>query len=83
MKRLLTIAAAASLVSATASHAQTVQVFAAGSLRGVVGDLAKQARPDLGVEIMGEFGGSGRMRERIEKGEKAEKSEKKPKTKAA
>jgi ABC-type molybdate transport system substrate-binding protein len=72
MKRLVTIAAAAGLVSATASHAQTVQVFAAGSLRGVVGDLAKQAGPDLGVEVKGEFGGSGLMRERVEKGEKAD-----------
>jgi ABC-type molybdate transport system substrate-binding protein len=51
------------------SSAQTVQVFAAGSLRGVVGDLSKQAGPALGVAVKGEFGGSGSMRERIEKGE--------------
>jgi molybdate transport system substrate-binding protein len=76
MKRLVTVAAAA-VLAASAAHAQTsgtqtVQVFAAGSLRGVVGDLAKQAGPDLGVEVKGEFGGSGLMRGRIEKGEKAD-----------
>jgi ABC-type molybdate transport system substrate-binding protein len=52
------------------TQAQTVQVYAAGSLRGVVGDLARQAGPALGVEVKSEFGGSGSMRERIEKGEK-------------
>ena len=67
--RLATITAAAALLLAGAANAQTVQVFAAGSLRGVVGDLAKQAGPALGVEVKGEFGGSGSMRERIEKGE--------------
>ena len=36
-----------------------MQVFAAGSLRGVVGDLAAKAGPALGVEVRGEFGGSG------------------------
>ena len=68
--RLATFAAAAALLAVGPVHAQTVQVFAAGSLRGVVGDLAKQAGPALGVEVKGEFGGSGQMRERIEKGEK-------------
>jgi molybdate transport system substrate-binding protein len=72
MKRLATFAAAAALLATTTAQAQapTVQVFAAGSLRGVVGDLGKQAGPALGVEVKGEFGGSGSMRERIEKGEK-------------
>ena len=67
--RLATFTAAALLLAGPV-HAQTVQVFAAGSLRGVVGDLGKQAGPALGVEVRGEFGGSGQMRERIEKGEK-------------
>jgi ABC-type molybdate transport system substrate-binding protein len=72
--KFVTFAAAAALVLAgpasARSPASTVQVFSAGSLRGVVGDLAKQAGPALGVEVKGEFGGSGSMRERIEKGEK-------------
>lgn len=64
------ILATVALALAGPVQAETVQVFAAGSLRGVVGDLAKQAGPALGVEVKGEFGGSGSMRERIEKGEK-------------
>ena len=68
--RPMTLAAAAALLLTSAAQAQTVQVFAAGSLRGVVGDLAKQAGPAVGIEVKGEFGGSGSMRERIEKGDK-------------
>ena len=71
MQRLAILAATSAILAAPAAHAQgPVQVFAAGSLRGVVGDLAQQAGPALGVEVKGEFGGSGSMRERIEKGEK-------------
>jgi len=73
--RLTIVAAAAALLLAGSASAQTrqdgaVQVFAAGSLRGVVGDLARQAGPALGLEVKTEFGGSGSMRERIEKGER-------------
>lgn len=62
-------------VSAAAGRplrADTVDVFAAGSLRGVVGDLAKEAGAALNIEVHASFGGSGTMRERIEKGEKAD-----------
>jgi molybdate transport system substrate-binding protein len=64
--------AAAFLLAAGAAgaHAETVEVFSAGSLRGVVGDLGKEAGPALGIEVKGQFGGSGSLRERIEKGEK-------------
>ena len=48
----------------------TVEIFAAGSLRGVVGDLAAAAGPALDIEVKSSFGGSGLMRERIEKGER-------------
>jgi molybdate transport system substrate-binding protein len=57
---------------ASAAETPTVQIFAAGSLRGVVGDLAAQAGPALGLEVKSSFGGSGSMRERIEKGEPAD-----------
>lgn len=71
MQRLALVAATAALFLACSARAQTtVQIYSAGSLRGVVGDLAKQAGPALGIEIKGEFGGSGSMRERIEKGDK-------------
>jgi molybdate transport system substrate-binding protein len=58
--------------SGSAAEPQTVQIFAAGSLRGVVNDLAGQAGPALGIEVKSSFGGSGSMRERIEKGEPAD-----------
>ena len=70
LKALLAIAAMCVLTKAGAASAGTVEIFAAGSLRDVVGDLAKEAGPVLGVQVKSQFGGSGTMRERIEKGEK-------------
>jgi molybdate transport system substrate-binding protein len=58
--------------SGAAAEPPTVQIFAAGSLRGVVSELAAQAGPALGIEVKSSFGGSGSMRERIEKGEPAD-----------
>lgn len=48
---------------------ETVEIFSAGSLRGVVNDLAAEVAPGLGIEVKPTFGGSGLLRERIEKGE--------------
>jgi ABC-type molybdate transport system substrate-binding protein len=56
----------------SAGEAETpavVQIFSAGSLRGVVADLAVAAGPALHVDVRPTFGGSGSLRERIEKGE--------------
>jgi molybdate transport system substrate-binding protein len=49
-----------------------VVILAAGSLRGVVTELAAEAKGALRIEITPQFGGSGLLRERIEKGEKAD-----------
>jgi molybdate transport system substrate-binding protein len=71
-RRRLALAAVAFGLLAVASarvRAETVEVFAAGSLRGVVDELAREAGPELGIEVKSSFGGSGLMRERIEKGE--------------
>lgn len=70
MKQLLCIAAFSALANAEAAYGQTVEIFAAGSLRGVVTDLGKETETSLGIQIKSDFGGSGTMRERIEKGEK-------------
>jgi molybdate transport system substrate-binding protein len=72
VKPLLRLAALCTLTSAGAAYGQTVDIFAAGSLRGVVADLGQEAGPALGFQVKGDFGGSGAMRERIEKGEKAD-----------
>lgn len=47
---------------------EIVEVYSAGSLRGVVGKLAQEASA-FNIEIKATFGGSGALRERIEKGE--------------
>jgi ABC-type molybdate transport system substrate-binding protein len=52
-----------------AHAAETVEVFAAGSLRGVVTELAKEASSAFNIEVKPTFGGSGALRERIEQGE--------------
>lgn len=58
----------------SAAHAQqkdiaAVEIFAAGSLRGVVGDLADASASLFHVDVKATFGGSGALRERVEKGE--------------
>jgi ABC-type molybdate transport system substrate-binding protein len=70
--RVLAVLALAGVSSAATAAAPTVQIYAAGSLRGVVGELAALAGPALGIEVKASFGGSGSMRERIEKGEPAD-----------
>ncbi|MGH7072280.1 MAG: substrate-binding domain-containing protein [Acetobacteraceae bacterium] len=50
----------------------TVRIFAAGSLRGVVSALARKAAADYGIVVEPTFGGSGSLRERIEKGAPAD-----------
>jgi ABC-type molybdate transport system substrate-binding protein len=57
------------VTAVAAARAETVEIFAAGSLRGVVSELAQEAGSALGVEVKASFGGSGLMRERIENGE--------------
>ena len=57
---------------ATSANAEEIKVFAAGSLKAAMGDLAKafQAQ-NTQATIKTEFGASGLLRERIEKGEAA------------
>jgi molybdate transport system substrate-binding protein len=72
-KRLLPVLGLWTLAAASpAAQPEPLVIFAAGSLRGVVTDLAAEAGPALGVEVQPSFGGSGAMRERIEKGESAD-----------
>ena len=71
--RLLPALSLLAFAGATAAaEPEAVQIFAAGSLRGVVTELAAEAGPVLGVAVQPSFGGSGSMRERIEKGEPAD-----------
>jgi molybdate transport system substrate-binding protein len=68
---LALVVAFSGAVTPTLAHAEPVAILAAGSLRGVVSDLTVEAK-ELGIEIKSDFGGSGSLRERIEKGEKAD-----------
>ena len=71
--RTLSLATAvllACLHPGTGWAADTVEVYAAGSLRGVVSDLAQRSTATLATEVKPTFGGSGSLRERIEGGEK-------------
>ncbi len=68
MKRILMILLLAAITSGAAG-AQTVAIYAAGSLRGVVGELSQEAGAAFNIMVSPTFGGSGALRERIEKGE--------------
>jgi ABC-type molybdate transport system substrate-binding protein len=61
---------AAYLAPALAAEPQTVEIFSAGSLRTAWGEIVTQAGSQLSIEVRPTFGGSGLLRERIEKGEK-------------
>jgi ABC-type molybdate transport system substrate-binding protein len=56
-------------VSASAFAEEPVRLYAAGSLRAVMTDLAQSFRAAGGAEITPTFAASGLLRERIEKGE--------------
>ena len=63
-----------SLVASAGSLAQepAVRLYAAGSLRAAMTDLAQSYRAAGGPEVTATFGASGLLRERIEKGEAPE-----------
>ena len=52
-----------------AARAEGLRVLAAGSLREVVGEVAARYKQATGTEIAADFGPSGVLRERIERGE--------------
>ena len=52
--------------------AEQLHVLAAGSFREVLSEIGNQYRKDTGVEISADFGPSGMLRQRIEKGERAD-----------
>jgi molybdate transport system substrate-binding protein len=68
-KRSLAVCASLLASSAVAQPHETVEIFSAGSLRGVVSDVAHAVSDAYGIELKPTFGGSGLLRERIEKGE--------------
>lgn len=68
----LVAACVALSASAASSTSPTVQVYAAGSLRGVVTQLAAKVKARYAIRIVPTFGGSGALRGRIEGGAPAD-----------
>src|SRR5262249_1087513 len=71
---VLTFARAAILLAMTSSMAcaDDLVVYGAGSLREAIGQIASEFGHDHGITVKTQFGPSGRMRERIEKGEQVD-----------
>lgn len=60
---------ATSVAWAQRAAPRTVEIYSAGSLRGVVAELTREAAASYHVVVKATFGGSGALRARIEKGE--------------
>ena len=63
MRRPAAIVFVAVVSVASAAPAETVEIFAAGSLRAVVNDLAQEAGLLFNIEVKSSLGGSRSMRE--------------------
>jgi molybdate transport system substrate-binding protein len=59
----------ASVAMSTIAHADVVHVFAAGSLRAAFTDIGVAFESSTGIRVESNFGPSGSLRERIERGE--------------
>lgn len=60
------------LMVSPAAAQDPVRLYAAGSLRAVLEEVAKQFTEESGLKVAGTYGASGLLRERIDKGENAE-----------
>jgi molybdate transport system substrate-binding protein len=60
------------MLMTTEAGAQDVRLFAAGSLRGVMSEVGAAYAQAIGIKVAGEFGASGLLRERLDRGEAAD-----------
>jgi len=58
--------------SLTGPNDSGIRLYAAGSLRAALTDLARQFESETGIAVAGEFGASGLLRHRLEAGETAD-----------
>jgi ABC-type molybdate transport system substrate-binding protein len=70
--RTLPLAAICVATVIGAARAEGLRVLAAGSLREVIGEIGERYKTATGVPVSADFGPSGLIRERIEKGESAD-----------
>jgi molybdate transport system substrate-binding protein len=68
----LVLSAMAAMLAGNAAMAQTLTLYAAGSLREAMGEIAREYGSATHAEVKTEFGPSGLLRERIERGEKVD-----------
>lgn len=68
---LAAVAAVMTLANAPANAGEPLRLYAAGSLRAALSDVAKAYRDAYGTPVDTVFGASGLLRQRIEKGEAA------------
>jgi molybdate transport system substrate-binding protein len=67
--RIFTCAAIVMTMASSVACADDLVVYGAGSLREAIGQIASEFGRDHGFTVKTQFGPSGRMRERIEKGD--------------
>src|SRR5215471_3441208 len=70
--RSLLLAALCALPMMGGATAEELRVFAAGSLGEVMAEIGERYKAATGTTVTAEFGPSGLMRERIEKGDHAD-----------
>jgi ABC-type molybdate transport system substrate-binding protein len=70
--RHLLAAAVLAMIASSASAQEPIRLYAAGSLKAAMLDIADAFAKQTGTKVVGTFGASGLLRERIEKGEPAE-----------
>jgi len=70
--RTVLLAVLGLIATITDAQADELRVVAAGSLRDVIGAIGDRYRETTGVEVKADFGPSGILRERIEKGEQVD-----------
>ena len=72
LKRHLLLAAICLLAMITAATGDELRLLGAGSLREVTAEIGKRYEEATGTKVVADFGPSGLLRERIEKGEHAD-----------
>lgn len=70
--QMIFLAAACVVAMIGSAQADELRVLAAGSLREAVGDIGDRYKKATGISLAADFGPSGVLRERIEKGEKTD-----------
>src|SRR5215475_585820 len=70
--RALVLAALGMAAMIGSARADELRVLGAGSLREVIGEIGGRYKTATGIAVSADFGPSGVVRERIEKGEKAD-----------